>query len=69
MEKFHQIRMSNFNFIEKVADVEGSREFLQAAGFTEILKNNENYLVWDKTFPIEILIQLCITLGKFSANF
>lgn len=64
-EKFHKIRMSNRIFSEKVANIEGSREFMQAAGFTEqTMEDGEKYYIWSKDFPIEMLIQLHEALGK-----
>lgn len=65
-DKFHKIRMSNRIFSEKVAAVEGSREFMQAAGFTERVIDGENFLVWSKDFPIEMLLQLHEALGSDS---
>lgn len=64
-EKFHKIRMSNRIYSEKVANVEGTREFMQAAGFTErVMDDGEKFLVWSKDFPIEMLIQLHEALGN-----
>lgn len=63
-EKFHKIRMSNRIYSDKVANIEGSREFMQAAGFTEQTIDGEKFLVWSKDFPIEMLIQLHEALGK-----
>ena len=57
-EKFQRIRMSNRIFTEKVANVEGSLEFLKAAGFQEQICDGENFLVWSPDFPTEILVQL-----------
>lgn len=65
-EKFQKIRMSNRIFSEKVANIEGAKEFMQAAGFTEqTMDDGEKYLVWSKDFPIEMLIQLHEALGKY----
>lgn len=65
-DKFHKIRMSNRIFNEKVANVEGSMEFMQAAGFVEQqMDDGEKYLVWSSNFPIEMLIQLHEALGEF----
>lgn len=57
-EKFHKIRMSNRIFCDKVATAEGSREFLTAAGFQEKTIEGDNFLVWSKDFPTELLVQL-----------
>jgi UBX domain-containing protein 6 len=57
-EKFHKIRMSNRIFCDKVANVEGSKEFLIAAGFHEQTIDGDNFLVWSKDFPSEMLVQL-----------
>lgn len=57
-EKFHKIRMSNRIFCDKVASAEGSREFLIAAGFQEQTIDGDNFLVWSKDFPTEMLVQL-----------
>jgi UBX domain-containing protein 6 len=63
-EKFHKIRTSNRIFSEKVANVEGAFEFMQAAGFSEqIMDDGEKYLVWSPDFPIEMLTQLHEALG------
>lgn len=65
-EKFQKIRMTNRVFSEKVANVEGTKEFMTAAGFSEqIMDDGEKFLVWSKEFPIELLIQLHEALGKF----
>lgn len=56
--KFQRIRTSNRIFCEKVANAEGSAEFLKAAGFQEQLVDGEKFLVWSPDYPIEILIQL-----------
>lgn len=63
-EKFHKIRMTNRVFSEKVANVEGTKEFMTAAGFTEQIMDGEKFLVWSKEIPIEMLIQLHEALGK-----
>lgn len=57
-EKFHKIRMSNRIFCDKVATAEGSREFLTAAGFQKKTIEGDNFLVWSKDFPTEMLVQL-----------
>ncbi len=62
-EKFHKIRMGNRIFSEKVANVEGSIEFLNAAGFEEKEENGEKFLVWDKDCDLQNLIQLHESLG------
>jgi UBX domain-containing protein 6 len=63
-EKFHKIRMSNRIFSEKVANVEGSLEFMRAAGFREQICDGENFLVWSRDFSLDLLIQLYEALGK-----
>lgn len=35
-------------FCEKVRYVEGSLDFLQAAGFREVVLDNEKFLIWSK---------------------
>lgn len=63
-EKFQKIRMSNRIYSEKVANVEGSFQFMEAAGFREqVMEDGEAYLVWSPDFPTEILIQLHEALG------
>lgn len=57
-EKFQKIRMSNRIFCEKVVNVEGSLEFLKAAGFQEQVCDGEHFLVWSPDLPIEMLVQL-----------
>ena len=57
-EKFHKIRMSNRIYSDKVATAEGSREFLNSAGFREETIDGENFLVWSPDFPTEMLVQL-----------
>ena len=57
-EKFHKIRKSNRIFCDKVAVAEGSREFLIAAGFQEKIIENDEFLVWSKDYPSEMLVQL-----------
>jgi UBX domain-containing protein 6 len=47
-EKYRKIRMSNRIFSEKVKPVEGSLEFLTAAGFGEINLDGEEFLVWSE---------------------
>lgn len=59
--KYQRIRMTNRIFCDKVANVEGSMEFLKAAGFKEITYNNEAFLEWSEC-PLEMLIQLCDAL-------
>lgn len=56
--KFQRIRTSNRIFCEKVANAEGSAQFLKAAGFQEQIIDGEKFLVWSSDYPIEILIQL-----------
>lgn len=56
--KFQRIRMSNRIFCEKVANAEGSAEFLKAAGFQEQFVDDEKFLIWSSDYPTEILIQL-----------
>ncbi|XP_066597778.1 UBX domain-containing protein 6 [Prorops nasuta] len=52
IEKYWKIRMSNKIFQEKVLPLEGSLDFLQAAGFekTKLMHNEseEDFLVWNK---------------------
>lgn len=57
-EKFHKIRMSNRIFCDKVANAEGSAEFLQAAGFVQQQLDAESFYVWSPDFPTEMLVQL-----------
>lgn len=57
-EKFQKIRKSNRIFCEKVANAEGSSEFLTAAGFHEKIIDGEAFLVWSPDFPTELLVQL-----------
>lgn len=57
-EKFQRIRMSNRIFCDKVANAEGSSEFLRAAGFHEKVIDGDNFLVWSPDYPIEMLVQL-----------
>lgn len=57
-EKFHKIRMSNRIFCDKVANAEGSAEFLRAAGFHEEALDGDNFLVWSSDYPTEMLVQL-----------
>jgi UBX domain-containing protein 6 len=57
--------MSNRIFSEKVANIEGTKEFFEAAGFTQqTMDDGEKFLIWSKHFPIEMLIQLHEALGK-----
>lgn len=56
--KYHKIRMSNRIFCDKVANVEGSLQFLTAAGFHEEVIDGEKYLKWSADFPVELLVQL-----------
>lgn len=56
--KFHKVRKSNRIFCDKVANAEGSSEFLKAAGFQEQICDGESFLVWSPDFPIEMLQQL-----------
>lgn len=57
-EKYQKIRMSNRIFCDKVANAEGSLEFLKAAGFQEQICDGENFLVWSPDYPTEMLVQL-----------
>ena len=45
-EKYKKIRMSNKVFCDKVKEVEGALEFLSAAGFTKIVLDDEDFLIW-----------------------
>ncbi|KAM7356903.1 GDI interacting protein 3 isoform 2-T3 [Cochliomyia hominivorax] len=47
-EKYYKIRMSNRIFCEKVRYVEGALDFLQAAGFSDVVLDNEQFLIWSK---------------------
>lgn len=60
--KYQKIRFSNRVYCDKVANVEGSMQFLTAAGFHEVEIDGEKYLKWSPDFPIEMLIQLCEAL-------
>jgi UBX domain-containing protein 6 len=63
--KFHKIRMSNRIFCDKVANVEGSSEFLKYAGFSEELIDGENFLVWSPDdSSIENLLRLVDALNE-----
>lgn len=57
-EKFHKIRMSNRIFCDKVANAEGSSEFLSAAGFEKKTMENDEFMVWSSDYPTEMLVQL-----------
>lgn len=57
-EKYHKIRMSNRILCDKVANAEGAQEFLTAAGFQQKIIDNDNFLVWSKDYPTELLVQL-----------
>lgn len=60
--KFQKIRMSNRIFSEKVANIEGSFEFMKAAGFQEQIIDDESFLVWSPEFSVETLEKLCESL-------
>lgn len=60
--KYQKIRMTNRIFCEKVANVEGALEFMKAAGFEEVVTNDDRFLEWKPEYPIEMLIQLCEAL-------
>lgn len=64
-EKYHKIRMTNRVFTEKVQPIEGSLEFLLAAGFLEKTIENEQFLVWslDNIENIEHLNMLLDSLS------
>lgn len=62
-EKYHKIRMGNRIFSEKVANVEGSSEFLVAAGFEERDIDGEKFLIWNPESDIGNLVQLHEALG------
>ncbi|XP_017125919.1 UBX domain-containing protein 6 [Drosophila elegans] len=47
-EKFCKIRMSNKIFSEKVRYVEGAVDVLQAAGFSEVKIDEEQFLLWTR---------------------
>ncbi|KAH8253338.1 hypothetical protein KR032_004985 [Drosophila birchii] len=47
-EKFCKIRMSNKIFSEKVRYVEGALDVLQAAGFSEVEIDGEQFLLWTR---------------------
>lgn len=67
-EKFQKIRMSNRIYSEKVANIEGSFEFMQAAGFNEqVMDDGEHYLVWNPDCLTE-LHKLHEALGKYEKN-
>ncbi|KAG5675935.1 hypothetical protein PVAND_005792 [Polypedilum vanderplanki] len=55
--KFHKIRMTNRIFCDKVANVEGSSEFLKNAGFSEQVIDGESFLVWSPETSIEHLLK------------
>jgi UBX domain-containing protein 6 len=57
-DKFQRIRMSNRIFCDKVANAEGSSEFLRAAGFHEQDIDGDRFLVWSPDYPTEMLVQL-----------
>lgn len=42
----------------KEFEVAGSRQFLTAAGFHEQTIDGDEFLVWSKDFPTEMLVQL-----------
>lgn len=44
-EKYRKIRMSNRIFCEKVRDIEGAMDFLLAAGFNELVIDDESFLI------------------------
>lgn len=56
--KFHKIRMSNRIFCDKVMPIEGSMEFMKAAGFEKAELDGDEFLVWRPDYPIEMLTQL-----------
>ena len=60
--KYQKIRMNNRIFCEKVSNVEGAMEFMKAAGFKELIFDNEKFLVWSAEYSLEMLIQLCEAL-------
>ncbi|XP_045584960.1 UBX domain-containing protein 6 [Procambarus clarkii] len=62
-EKFHKIRMSNKAYQERILPVEGTREFLEAAGFVEqeLPFNDSTDMFW--VFPEEKLNDL-VTLEQ-----
>lgn len=62
-EKYHKIRMGNRIFSEKVANVEGSMEFLRAAGFQEEEMDGEKFMIWNPESDIANLVQLHEALG------
>jgi UBX domain-containing protein 6 len=62
--KFHKIRMSNRIFCDKVANVEGSAEFLKNAGFSEQVIDGESFLVWSPESSIENLLKLVDYLNE-----
>lgn len=62
-EKYHKIRVGNRIFSEKVANVEGSAEFLRAAGFEDIEIDGEKFLLWNPASDLGNLIQLHESLG------
>jgi len=47
-EKYRKIRMTNRIFQDKVKDIEGSMDFLQAAGFKETTIDDEQFLIFDE---------------------
>lgn len=63
-EKFQKIRCSNRIFQEKVANIEGSKEFLKAAGFVEKEVDGELFLVWTQSDNVGELVQLFEALGE-----
>lgn len=45
-EKYRKIRKANKIFVEKVRDVEGALDFLNAAGFQEQKIDDDEFLIW-----------------------
>lgn len=56
--KYHKIRMSNRIFCDKVMPIEGSMEFMKAAGFEKTEQDGDQFLVWRADYPLEMLTQL-----------
>lgn len=59
-EKFHKIRMSNKAYQERILPVEGTKEFLEAAGFIEqeLPFNDTTDRFWVSS--VGCMIQACI---------
>lgn len=64
-EKYHKIRLSNRIYTEKVQNIEGSFEFLQAAGFKEETIDDDQFLRWSKE-NVDNIDQLNILLDGLS---